>query len=186
MPFSNEAKLASQGTINYRMAILRAQVVKSNFVQARPYSVVLLGHSNRCYHAAGIVYAVGSKIRMLDIYGAVETELVVNVRSLLAVEACRWPVFTSAIHGLLRSGFTVRSVMLQHGILAFKLSNSKTNPNQGYLFVVKVRQDISLESRIRIRMTREYSEKDYHQEVHTDGRYLILTSRSPRHTSRPG
>lgn len=185
MPSSNEAKLASQDTINYQMAMVRAKVAKSNFVQARPSSVVLLGHSNRCYYAAGtVVYAVGSKIRMLDIYGAVETELVVDVRSLLAAEACRWPVFTSTIYRLLQSGFTVRSVMLQHGILAFKLSNSKQDPNQGYLFVVNVRKDISLQSRIL--MIREYSENDYHQEVHTDGRYLILTSRSPRHTSRPG
>lgn len=170
--YSDEVKLANQGRISYSMAVQRVYVTRAMFASARTSSVVLLAHSDGCFFGDGVaVYKDGLTLRILDLYNAGETELIVDVRALLAEQSSRWPIIIRAMQDLLAGIFTLQVEGFQHGILSLKVYNPESNY---YTFMINTRRNVPLESRVR----KFHEHLEYRQEMNTDGRYMISANYS--------
>ena len=168
MKFTFETDLARKGLIDYNTAIQRAYLTRMRFGLAKPYSVIVLGHSYAwCYSKGFLAYSVGDVIRILDVYNAAIEEDVIDVRSLLCEEAERWPQHTQGIQELLSKKLFTRILDYQEGILLFNLEDF--DPPSGYLVAINIRKGVPGQKRLLTIRTSSYKCK-----AHTDGRYIVV------------
>ena len=168
MKFAFETDLARKGLIDYNTAIQRAYLTKTRFELAKPYSVIVLGHSHGWFYGEGILaYPLGDVIRILDVYNAAVEEDVVDVRSLLGEEAGCWPQHTQGIQELLSKKHYIRMLAYREGILLFDIED--VDPPSAYLVAISIRKEVPLQKRLL--MIRTCSSRC---EAQTDGRYIIV------------
>ena len=168
MNFAFETDLARKGLIDYNTAIQRAYLTKTRFELAKPYSVIVLGHSHGWFYDEGILaYPLGDVIRILDIYNAAVEEDVVDVRSLLGEKSRCWPQHTQGIQEMLSRKYWVRTLAYRKGILLFNIEDADSS--SAYLVAISIRKEVPLQKRLL--MIRTCSSRCKAQ---TDGRYIIV------------
>ena len=166
MKFTLEADLARNGSIDYSTAIQRAYLTRMRYGLAKPYSVIVLGHSDGWFYREGILsYCLGDVIRILDVYNAAVTEDVIDVRSLLSEEARCWPQHIHGIEELLSDELDIWMLDYRDGVLLFRLLDS----DSGYLVAINIRKGIPMQERL---LTIHECSSDCGAK--TDGRYVIV------------
>ena len=168
MKFAFETDLARKGLIDYNTAIQRAYLTKTRFELAKPYSVIVLGHSHGWFYDEGILaYPLGDVIRILDVYNAAVEEDVVDVRSLLGEDPGCWPQHTQGIQEMLSKKHYIRTLAYREGILLFNIEDA--DPPSAYLVAISIRKEVPLQKRLLMIRTCTSGCK-----AQTDGRYIIV------------
>ena len=168
MKFTFEADLARKGLIDYNTVIQRAYLTRMRFGLAKPYSVIVLGHSYGWLYLKGfLAYPLGDVIRILDVYNAAVTEDIIDVRSLLGEEAERWPQHTQDIQEILSKKLSIRMLDYTEGILLFDVED--VDPPSAYLVAINIRKEVPVQKRLLMICT--CSSRCAAQ---TDGRYIIV------------
>ena len=168
MKFAFETDLARKGLIDYNTAIQRAYLTKMRFELAKPYSVIVLGHSHGWFYDEGILaYPLGDVIRILDVYNAAVEEDVIDVRSLFGEKAGCWPQHTQGIQEILSKKHYISTLAYRKGILLFRIGD--VDSPSAYLVAISIRKYVPLQKRLL--MIRTCSSRCKAQ---TDGRYIIV------------
>ena len=168
MKFTFEADLARKGLIDYNTAIQRPYLTKTRFELAKPYSVIVLAHSDGWFYGEGILaYSLGDEIRILDVYNAAVEEDVIDVRSLLGEEAPCWPHHIHGIEKLLSDELYIRMLDYREGILLFAIDN--LDSRSGYLVAINIQKEVPVQERLLTLRTCSCE-----CEARTDGRYVIV------------
>ena len=168
MKFAFEMDLARRGLIDYNTAIQRAYLTRMRFGLAKPYSVIILAHSQGWFYGDGILaYPLGEMIRILDVYNAAVKEDVLDVRSLLGEKSGCWPQHTQGIQELLLKKYYIRILDCRNGILLFNLVD--VDGPSGYLVAIDLRKEVPVQKRLLM-----ICASSSRSEAQTDGRYIIV------------
>jgi len=150
MSHSKKGKMAKDRVISYAIATRRVSQRRQRYAQAKPNSAVTLGHRNSFIYRNGtLCYTNGSLIRILDVHGASDSEIVIDTRQGLKEEAELWE-HTSSVQIFFSDDKACRLLNYQDDILSCAFLGEDETP---FIFVViDTRATVPSSAQKRIRL----------------------------------
>jgi len=150
MSHSKKGKMAKDRVISYAIATRRVSQRRQPYAQAKPNSAVTLGHGNSFIYRNGtLCYTNGSLIRILDVHGASDSEIVIDIRQGLKEEAELWE-HTSNVQRFFSDDKACRLLNYQDDILSCAFLGEDETP---FIFVViDTRATVPSSAQKRIRL----------------------------------